>query len=138
MRVYQSDEKFILAVEGGEFREFTSEPKAIILNQPPVPTRMWNTPTEVDENPFSGEEWEYKYDFREFLCDGQKVIILEISCTRYIPGNMFGKAEFFVDSAYAHRKIESLRSSGNIAGFIWDPSTPTWIEIERGFKYEYE
>jgi hypothetical protein len=95
-------------------------------------------PTEKDENPFQKETWEYNYEILEFDCDGEKVFILEIDYTRTKPGYAFGKADFFVEESYVITKLDSLRNEGNLAEYHWDNVNATWIEIERGFKDEFE
>ncbi|WP_438310760.1 hypothetical protein [Sporosarcina sp. FA9] len=138
MKVYESGDKFVLAVKGGQFREFESTPKAIILNNRPIPTRRWTTPPEVDDDLFKGHTWEYNYEFRELLCDDKHAYVLFVEYIQEKPSYMRGGAVFFVDEAYAKEKIEELRAKGNLAEFNWDASVPTWIEIERGFRYEDE
>ncbi|QUW23342.1 hypothetical protein JSQ81_07405 [Sporosarcina sp. Marseille-Q4063] len=138
MQVYQSDDKFVLAVEGGQFREFDSVPKAIITNNRPVPTRMWLTPEEKDIDPFKDTFWLYNYEFREFLCDDNLIHILKIDYTREKPSYAAGEATFFLDAEYVHDKIEELRGRRMLAEYHWDANVPTWIEIERGFKYDDE
>ncbi|WP_174732994.1 hypothetical protein [Mesobacillus harenae] len=126
MKVFESDDKFVLTVNGGYFKEFVSEPKAIILNSRPKPLRKWLTPTEKDENVFTDVNWNYDYEFSEYLCDGDSVYILEILYTRYRPGYAKGKAEFIINSEYANEKIMSLRLRGSIQEFHWDDIAKRW------------
>lgn len=64
-----------LQSKAGVFREFQSEPKAIMLNNQPIPTKLWTTPEGEDINPFKKTIDLYNYEFREFLCDGELIYI---------------------------------------------------------------
>ena len=127
MKIYESDDKFVLTVKGGQFGEFESEPRAIILNNRPIPTKRWITPPEVDDDLFRDCTWEYNYEFREMLCDDKYAYVLFVEYTQDSPSYMSGEAVFFVDETYAKEKIEELRNRGKIAEYDWDASVPTWI-----------
>ncbi|MFD1929217.1 hypothetical protein ACFSFY_14335 [Sporosarcina siberiensis] len=138
MELYESDDKFVFAVQGGEFREYESQPKAIILNNQPIPTKMWLTPVEEEIDPFKKTHDLYNYEFREYLCDDEPTYILKIEHSREKPSSLSSSATFFLDAHFAIEKIEELRNRGGIAEYNWDASNLTFIEIERGFKYENE
>jgi hypothetical protein len=129
MEVYQAEEKFILAVTGGQFYTLSSQQKAMILNERPVPTKWWTVPRFKDKTLSKGDTWNVDTEFREFLCDGEKVYILKFDYHRTEPGYCKGVAEFFVTGEFAKEKIASFRKHSRVREYYWDPTVPTWNEI---------
>jgi hypothetical protein len=131
VKIYQAGKQWIIGVEGGVFAEFKEEPNAIILDEQPKPGKMWQTPVEVEENPFKRERWEYLYRFQEFLSGSRKIYILKVEAIRTYPGIMSRVMDFFVSKQYVDKKIESFALKGNIVVHDWSNSKQQWIEIGR-------
>lgn len=74
MEVYLANDKFILAVCGGEFHSFASEPVAIILKNRPLPLKKWSIPRVIDKDFFIEEECIIDTEFRVSNCDEKKCI----------------------------------------------------------------
>ena len=73
------------------------DPEAVILNQKPVPLRKWKTPTEIRENHFKPEYWEYDYTFFEYKGDDEEnIYFLQTEFRRREPGYIYGVDEYFV------------------------------------------
>jgi hypothetical protein len=72
MRVYKAGELFVVGTDGGSFEGLSQQSEAIILRDRPIPSKMWRTPTEVMDNPFKQESWEYDYTFTEFQTGGDR------------------------------------------------------------------
>jgi hypothetical protein len=129
MEVYQSEDKFVIGLCGGEFYSLLSPPKAFISNKKPVPSRCWTIPSIIDKTFVKGQEWAVETELREYICDDKKVFILLFDYFRAEPGYCSGKAEFFVSEEYANEKIASFRSISTISEYSWDATVPTWKEL---------
>jgi hypothetical protein len=138
MKVYKADSLYVLGVDGGSFEGMTQEPQAIIGDQRPVPTKMWQTPTEVRENHFEEESWEYDFTFREFQLEEKKIHILQVVYKRYKPGYLGGNCEFIVSEEFVKEKIESLRQRNSLAEYEWDANRGKWNVVEKLFRDEFD
>jgi hypothetical protein len=138
MKVYQSDSMWILGIDGGNFEGMSQEPQAVIGYSRPVPTKMWETPSEIREYPFKDDLWEYDFTFREFQLEEKKIYILEVDYRRYKPGYISGRCEFLVSEEFVKEKIESLRQRNSLAEYKWYPNIGAWSLVEKLFKDEYD
>ena len=135
MEIYKAGSKWVLGLERASMDK---EPEAIILKQRPIPLRMFKPPVEVRENIFKSEYWEYSYVFFEYSGELENTYFLQIEYRRREPGFIYGIEEHFVTKEEVKKKIDELKRNNHLALYHWSINECTWIEIERGFKYEDE
>lgn len=138
MDIYKADDKWVLGLSGGNFKDLHKDAEAVIVNNYPTPIRKWQAKTVIDKQNHIGEFWEYDYTFKEHQGDGENIFCFEIGFTRREPSFMCGRIEYFVTEEEIKEKIEFLRNNKILAEYLWDTSKGSWIEIHRDFKYEDE
>jgi hypothetical protein len=135
MEVYKTKEGFVLGVDGGDFYNLKSGPEAIILEDRPVPTKLWTVSTIKDRSLFKNEEWFVDFDCRGFSCDGREIFIINFRYHRKNPGYCSENAEFFVSEEYVKEKLNSLKKIKNVKEFSWDEKEGNWKEVH--YKKHY-